>query len=58
LAQIPVSIDIDINVDIPRGKSKFPINNKTRKLSILSNISSIPYHERMKIQSNNPFQSE
>lgn len=55
---MPVSIDIDINVDIPRGKSKFPISNRTRKSSILSNISPIPYHERMKIQSNNSFQSE
>ena len=58
LAQIPASMDIDINVDIPRGRSAFPDSNCTRESSILSNMSSVPYHKRMEIQSNNTLWSE
>ena len=63
LPQIPVSMNMDINVDILRGILTFPINNSTRELSIressiLSNVSSIPYYERMEIQSNNLFWSK
>jgi len=53
LAQIPVSIDIDIDVDLSLGISAFSDSNCTRELSIFSNVSSIPYHERMEIKSNN-----
>ena len=58
LPQIPVSMNMDINADISRGILTFPINNSTRESSILSNVSSIPYYERMEIQRNNLFWSK
>jgi len=58
LAQIPASMDMDINVDIPRRRSVSPDSNCTRESSILSNMPSVPYHERMEIQSNNTLWSK
>ena len=58
LPQIPVSMNMDINADISREILTFPINNSTRESSILSNVSSIPYYERMEIQRNNLFWSK
>jgi len=55
LAQISVSINININTYILREKSKSSISNRTKESSILSNMSSIPYHEKIEIQNNNPF---
>ena len=51
-------MNMDINADISREILTFPINNSTRESSILSNVSSIPYYERMEIQRNNLFWSK
>jgi len=51
-------MDIDIDVDVPRGRPSSPSNNSSRGSSILSKASTVPYYERMKIQSNNPLWSK
>jgi len=38
-------MDIDVNVDIPRGKPLVPSNSISRESSILSTTFSIPYYE-------------
>jgi len=49
---------MNIDIDIPRGRLVSTSSNSTRELSTHSNASSVPYHTRMEIQSNNPLWSE
>ena len=58
LDQTSSSMNMDINMNIPRGRLSFPSNNSSRESSILSKASTIPYCERMEIQNNNPLWSE
>jgi len=58
MAQIPANMDMDIDVDIPRGRSASPSSNSSRESSMHSNVSSVPYHTRMELQSDNPLWSE
>ena len=51
--QITANMDMNINVDISRGRSALSNSNNSRESSIHSNVFSIPYHIRMKVQSNN-----
>jgi len=51
-------MDMDIDTDILRGRSVSSNNNSSRKSSMHSNTSSISYHKRMEIQSDNPLWSE
>ena len=41
------NINIDIEIDIPRGRSTISSTNNSRELSVYLNISSILYIERM-----------
>jgi len=58
MAQIPANMDMDIDIDIPRGRSASPSSNSSRESSMHSNASSVPYHTRMELQSDNPLWSE
>jgi len=58
LDQMSLNMDIDIDVDVPRGRPSSPSNNSSRESSILSKASTVPYYERMEIQSNNPLWSK
>jgi len=51
------SIDMDIDINIPRGRSPSSTNS-SRESSAHSKVSSIPYHERMIFQNDNLFWSE
>jgi len=51
-------MDMDINVNISRGKISFSSNNSSRKSFIFSKVFMIPYYERMEIQNNNLLWSE
>ena len=44
---------MDMEIDTPRGRSVSSSVNSSRELSTHSKASSIPYHERMQIQSDN-----
>lgn len=52
------SMDMDIDMTIPRGRSSSHSSNSSRESSVLSKASSVPYYEGMEIQSNNPLWSE
>ena len=56
MANISVNIDMDIDNNIPRGRSKSPLSNSSRDSSVFSQVSSILY-QRMEIQNNNLLQS-
>ena len=58
MAQIPANMDMDIDIDIARGRSASPSSNSSRESSMHSNASSVPYHTRMELQSDNPLWSE
>ena len=58
IVSIPVNIDIDINFNILRERSKFFLSNNLRDLFIFSKASSILYYQKMEIQSNNLLLSE
>ena len=58
LVQSSPSMDTDINMAASRGRSLSHLGTRFRESSILSTTSSIPYHERMEIQSSNPSWSE
>jgi len=45
-------MDMDIDIDIIRGRSASSNRNSSRESSILSNVLSSPYHERMEMQNN------
>jgi len=49
IAQIPANIDIDINVNILRGRSASPFSKSLRESSIYLNVFSVPYYTRIKI---------
>ena len=51
-------MDMDIDIDILRERSASSSINSSRESSMYSNASSVPYHKRMEIQSNNPLWSE
>ena len=44
--------NMDMDIDTPRERSASSSTNSSRASSVYSNLSSIPYHERMEIQSN------
>ena len=44
---------MDINFDISRGRSAFSNNKSSRESSIHSAASSVPYYNKIEIQSNN-----
>ncbi|KAL9712961.1 hypothetical protein Ac2012v2_004202 [Leucoagaricus gongylophorus] len=48
------NINMDMDIDTPRGRSAIPSANNSRELLAHSSVSSIPYVERMETQSNNP----
>ena len=52
IAQLPSTIDMNIDTDIVRGRSTFSNLNSSRKLSILSKMLSIAYHEWMEVINN------
>jgi len=52
MAQLPSTIDIDVNNNIIKGRSASSSKFSSREPSTYSVISSIPYHERMEIQNN------
>jgi len=52
MAQLPFTMDMDINTDIVRGRSALSSKNSSRELSILFQASSMAYHERMEIMNN------
>ena len=45
--------NMDMDIDTVRGRSVSSSTNSLRAFSVCSNTSSIPYHERMEIQSSN-----
>jgi len=45
--------NMDMDIDTPRERSVSSSTNSLRAFSVHSNTSSIPYHKRMEIQSNN-----
>jgi len=45
IAQLPSTIDMNIDTDIIRERSTFSNLNSSRKLSILSKMSFMAYHE-------------
>ena len=44
--------NMDIDINISRGRSAFSSINSSRALSVYSDLSSIPYYKRMEVQSN------
>jgi len=48
------AISEDVNMDEPRGRSKSSTRNPSRESSVISNLSSVPYVNRMKAQSDEP----
>jgi len=55
LAQTHSNLNMDdIDMGSPRGRSPLSFINNYRGLFILSKTSSLPYHEQMEIQNNNP----
>jgi len=52
MAILPSSMNMDINYDTIRGRSKFSSNNSSRESSVLSNTSSMAYHECMGVLNN------
>jgi len=58
MAQIPANMDMDINIDISRGRSALSFSKSSRESSMHLNASSVLYHTRMEIQSNNFLWSE
>ena len=53
IVQNSSNIDININLDIFRGRSVFSSNNSLKESSMHSNASFVPYYKRMEIQSDN-----
>ena len=53
MAQIPANMNMNIDINIPRGRSALHFSKSSRESSIHSNVSSVSYHTRMEIQSNN-----
>ncbi len=51
-------MDINIDTNISRGRLASSNINNSKELSTHSDTSSVPYYKRIKIQSNNPLQSE
>ena len=54
MATLPSNIDIDIDSNIIRRRSVFYSKMNSRELSILSNTSFAPYHEKMEYNNNLP----
>ena len=52
MANLPSKIDMNINCDIIRKRSTFSSKMNSRDSSVISNMSTTPYHERMKINNN------
>ena len=52
MAQIPSTMNIDIDNNIDREKSTSSSRNRFIKLSVLSNASSVAYHEWMEVINN------
>ena len=48
------NINMDMDINTPRGRSAIPSANNSRELLAHSSVSSIPYVKRMEAQSNNP----
>ena len=44
--------NMDMDINIPRGRSASSSTDSSRALSVHSDLSSIPYHKRVKVQSN------
>jgi len=57
-AQNSFNMDIDIDIDILRGRLVSSNNNSSRKSSMHSNASFISYYKRIEIQSDSPLWSE
>jgi len=58
IAQSSSNMDMDVDIDVLRGRSASFSINSSRESSMHSNASSVPYHKRMEIQSNNLLWSE
>ena len=52
------NMDINMNTNYLREKSTSASTNSSREPSLLFNVSSILYHKKMEIQSNNPLWSK
>ena len=48
------AISKDINMDKPRNRSKSLTQNSSRESLVISNLSSVPYVNKIEAQSNNP----
>jgi len=58
MAQNPSNMNMNINTDVTRGRSASSNINNSRESSTHLDTSSVPYHKRMKIQSDNTLWSE
>ena len=58
IAQILSNININIDIDILKGRLTSLCSKSSKELSIYSNTSSVLYYIRMEIQSNNPLWSK
>jgi len=58
MAQNPSNIDMNMNTGITRGRSASSSINNSRESSTHSDVSSVSYHKKMEIQSNNSLWSE
>jgi len=52
MAILPSSMDMNVNYDTIRGRPKFSSDNSSRESSVLSNASSMAYHECMEVLNN------
>ena len=54
MANLPSEMDMDVDCNIIRGRSTSSSKASSRNSSVTSNVSSIPYYERMEINNNLP----